>query len=69
MDPVNQSGRPNRPLNFYGSAVLVGVTLMAVGIVGGVFLKDLSGLAVVATTVPGIALFLAGIRGKGRDRA
>ena len=69
MDSVNQSGPPNRPLNFYGGAALAGVTLMAVGIVGGVILKDISELAVVATTLPGIALLLVGIRGKGRDQA
>jgi hypothetical protein len=69
MAPVTQSGRPNTPLDFYGGAALAGVALMAVGIVGGVILKDLSELAVMATTLPGIALLLAGIRGKGRDRA
>jgi hypothetical protein len=68
MDSVNQSGPPNRPLNFYGGAALAGVTLIAVGIVGGVILKDISELAVVATTLPGIALLLVGIRGKGRDQ-
>jgi hypothetical protein len=69
MDPVHQSGRPNTPLNLYGGAMLAGVTLMAVGIVGGVILKDISELAVIATILPGIALLLAGIRGKGRDQA
>ena len=69
MDAVNQSGPPNGPLNLYGGAALAGVTLMAVGIVGGVILKDISELAVIATTLPGIALLLVGIRGKGRDQA
>jgi hypothetical protein len=68
IDPVNQPGPPNRPVNFYGGAALAGVALMAVGIVGGVILKDLSAVAVVATTLPGIALLLVGIRGKGRDQ-
>jgi hypothetical protein len=33
-----------------------------VGIVGGVILKDISELAVIATILPGIALLLVGIR-------
>jgi hypothetical protein len=69
MNSMNQSGPHKRPVNFYGGAALAGITLMAVGIVGGVILKDISELAVVATTLPGIALLLVGIRGKGRDQA
>jgi hypothetical protein len=69
MDTVNQSGSPERPFNIYGAAAVAGVVLIAVGIVGGVILKDLSVIPIVATTVPGIVLLLIGIRGKGGDQA
>jgi hypothetical protein len=68
MDPVNQPGSPDRHFNIYGGAALAGVVLMAVGIVGGVILKDLSVIAIVGTTLPGIVLLLIGIRGKGGEQ-
>ncbi len=69
MDPVNQSRSPDKSFNIYGAAAVAGVVLMAVGIVAGVILKDLSVIGIVATTLPGIVLLLIGIRGKGGDQA
>lgn len=69
MDPVNQPESPDRPFNIYSAASVAGVVLMAVGIVGGVILKDLSVIGIVATTLPGIVLLLIGIRGNGGDQA
>jgi hypothetical protein len=66
MDGVNQPG-PRRRRILYAGAVVLGVTLIAVGIVGGAILKDISVAATVATTVPGIGSFLYGIRGFGPD--
>ena len=67
--PVNQPESPDRPFNIYGAASVAGVVLMAVGIVAGVILKDLSVIGIVATTLPGIVLLLIGIRGNGGDQA
>jgi hypothetical protein len=64
---VNQSGQSSSRLTIYAGAAVLGVMLLAVAIVVGVILKDLSTLGVVATTVPGIALLLVGIRGNGLD--
>jgi hypothetical protein len=69
MGVVDPSGPPPRRINIYAGAALLGVILMVTGIVGGVILKDLPLLAVVATTIPGIALLLIGIRGDGSDQA
>jgi hypothetical protein len=63
MDSVSQPG----PLNLYRAVALLGVALMVVGIVGGAILKDFSVVGVLATTLPGIALLLFGIRGSSQD--
>jgi hypothetical protein len=65
--PVNQPGPRRHRVNIYAAATVLGVVLIAVGIVGGVVTKDFSVIATVATTVPGIGFFLYGIRGHGGD--
>jgi hypothetical protein len=62
---VNTPRIPKGSTSVYRGAGLLGVLLMVIGIVGGVILKDVSALVVVATIVPGIALLLFGIRGQG----
>lgn len=62
---MNPPRTPKQPAVVYRGAGLLGVLLMVAGIVGGVILKDVSALVVVATIVPGIALLLFGIRGQG----
>ncbi len=57
----------NTTTNLYRAAALLGLILMVVGIVGGVFVKGMSEAAVVATTIPGIALLLFAIRGLNGD--
>jgi hypothetical protein len=69
MDGVNQPGPRRSRLNLYAGAIVLGVILIAIGIVGGAVLKDISVAATVATTVPGIGFFLYGIRGYGPDEA
>jgi hypothetical protein len=64
---VTQSGQSTSRVTIYTGAAVLGVLLLAVAIVVGVILKDLSSLGVVATTVPGIALLLVGIRGAAPD--
>jgi hypothetical protein len=68
MKAVNQPGPSNKPVNMYAGVALLGVILMAIGIVGGVFMKHTSALVIVATIIPGIGLLLLGIRGYGRDQ-
>ena len=69
MDGVSRSGPPRKRINVYAGAILLGAILIIVGIVGGAVTKDLSVAGTVATTVPGIALFLFGIRAYGGDEA
>jgi small neutral amino acid transporter SnatA (MarC family) len=55
--------QPRIPINLYRGLAAVGLALMVVGVLGGVFLKFMSEGAMVGTTLPGIILLLAAIRG------
>ncbi len=69
MDGVNQPGPRRHRVNLYAVAIVVGLILIAVGIVAGGILKDIPVGATVATTVPGIGSFLYGIRGYAQEEA
>jgi hypothetical protein len=64
---VSQPEPSNTTVTIYRGVALLGIGLMAVGVVGGVFVKGLSEFAVVITTIPGIILLLFAIRGLTAD--